>query len=172
MRRLTLAFSLFLLTACAVPVLQVAEMAMHGKSAFDFYRAIIANPQELLVLTGSIREHYKAHDPATRYAGLDNRMAVNNGWFDEGWLALDYLKLAPAPCDNFPQGCFSVELKRLSFSQCLSLANHDEINDLYYRVELNGDPVSIGGLNHEVLEECKLALPLMHGRNEIKYISY
>ncbi|SFM98857.1 hypothetical protein SAMN05660284_00227 [Formivibrio citricus] len=172
MRGLMTAAFLCLLTACAIPVLQVAEVAMHGKSAFDLYRAIISNPEELLTLTGSIREHYKAHDPATRYAGLENKTAATNGWFDDGWLALDYIRLGPAPCDNLPQGCFFVELKKLSFSQCISLANHDEINGLYYRVELNGDPVSIGGLNHEVLEECKIALPLMQGRNEIKYISY
>lgn len=175
-RRLILVFVLTMLTACAVPVFvpvfQLVEMAMHGKSAFDFYRAIIANPQELLVLTGSIREYHKAQEPSTRYLGLDNKRAVENRWFDDGWLALDYIQLASASCDDMPQGCFSVELKRLSFSQCMSLANHDEINDLYYRVELNGAPVSIGGISHEVAEECKVSLPLMQGRNEIKYISY
>ncbi len=168
----SIVFCTLLLSACVAPMIQMAELVMHGKSAFDFYRAIVANPDELQGLTSLVHEHYKSRQPALRYAGLSNRVAREKGWFADGWLALDYIELAPAFCNNLPQGCFSVELKRLSFSQCVSLANHDEINVQYYLVELNGERVSIGGINHQVLEECKVSLPFMSGRNDIKYISY
>lgn len=158
--------------ACVAPALQVADLALRGKSAFDFYRAIVTNPAEVLELTLRIQLHFKSRDPAMRYAGLSNRLAVSLGWFEQGWLALDFIELAPAACNNQPQGCFSVELKRLDFSQCLSLANHDEINTQYYLVMLNSERVSVGGLAHQVLEECRVSLPLLYGRNEIKYVSY
>ena len=163
-----IAIVLWLATGLAqAQVVEAVATLVRGKSALDFYEAAVANPLQVLSLSASIQERFSR---SNGYGDLNNEFAQKSGLFDKGPMGLEYIELRPEPLGSSPYGAFSITLKRLKFKQCEVLSAHAALNGNFIRVELNGRPVSVHGVQREAIPICEAQWIFQDGKNEIKYV--
>lgn len=170
---LLVALVVFPAGACYAQVwttLGAVKSLKRGKTALDFYKAAIANPQQIILLAVQIRSLFAGAQPG--YKGLNNELAENVGWFMGGPLALDHIVLSSHPSPGYEHGYFSITLKQMNHGDCRVLARHASLNGNFIKVLVNGVPVYMSGNQRWSASPCETQWFFQGGKNTVKYIGY
>ena len=116
--------------------LQAASTLNKGKDVWEFYKAVVANPAQITLLSLDIESMFR--DSSTRYQELNNKFAESVDWFKNGTLGADDITLQPEQSTDHEYGYYSITLKKLDFKQCQALANYPSFKDRFERIEING----------------------------------
>lgn len=115
--------------------LQAANTLSKGKDVWEFYKAAVANPAQITLLSLDIEGMFR--DSSTRYQELNNKFAESVDWFKNGAMGADHITLQSEKSPDYEYGYYSITLKKLDFKQCQALANYPSFKGRFEHVEIN-----------------------------------
>lgn len=116
--------------------LQAVGTLDKGKDVWEFYKAAVANPAQITLLSIDIEDMFR--NESTRYKELNNKFAEHVGWFKNGALGADDINLSPEKSQSYEYDHYSITLRKLDFKQCQILANYRPFKDRFDHIEING----------------------------------